>query len=246
MNNLPDIFSRVRLLIGEEALERIGAKKVILFGCGGVGSWCADSLVRSGIRQLTLVDGDRINATNVNRQLMATTRTLGAAKVEALRDHLLSINPEARIQTHEALFSAETAASFGLDGFDYVIDCIDSLKDKITLLETASHGPATLFSTMGAALKMDPTRVRVAEFWEVHGDPLARALRKKMRQEGRKTGKQFLCVYSEELLENHGEAIDPALDESPIKKAVVNGTLAPVTATFGHTLASLVLQDIVR
>jgi tRNA A37 threonylcarbamoyladenosine dehydratase len=246
MKDVPDIFSRVRLLIGEEALERIGSKKVLLFGCGGVGSWCADSLVRSGIRHLTLVDGDRINETNVNRQLMATSRTIGLSKVDALRDHLLAINPAAEIETREALFSAETAASFGLDGYDYVIDCIDSLKDKITLLETASHGPATLFSSMGAALKIDPTRVRVAEFWEVHGDPLARALRKKMRQEGRKTGKQFLCVYSEELLENRGDAIDPALDESPIKKAVVNGTLAPVTATFGHTLASLVLQDIIR
>lgn len=239
-----DIFSRVRLLVGEEALQRIGSRKVILFGCGGVGSWCADSLVRSGVLDLTLVDGDVINATNVNRQLMATTLTIGQPKVEALRAHLLAINPSARITAREALFSAETAGEFTLDEYDYVIDCIDSLKDKITLLELASHSKATLFSSMGAALKIDPTRVRVAEFWDVHGDPLARALRKKMRREGRKTGKQFLCVYSEELLENRGEAIDPSLDESPIKKAIVNGTLSPVTATFGHTLASLVLRDI--
>lgn len=240
-----DIFSRVRLLVGEEALQRIGSRKVILFGCGGVGSWCADSLVRSSVVDLTLVDGDVINATNVNRQLMATSLTIGQPKVEALRAHLLAINPSARITARESLFSAETAESFALDDYDYVIDCIDSLKDKITLLELASLSKATLFSSMGAALKIDPTRVRVAEFWDVHGDPLARALRKKMRQEGRKTGKQFLCVYSEELLENRGEAIDPSLDESPIKKAVVNGTLAPVTATFGHTLASLVLRDMI-
>ncbi|MBR4774973.1 MAG: tRNA threonylcarbamoyladenosine dehydratase [Bacteroidales bacterium] len=240
-----DIFSRVRLLLGEEALRRIGSRKVILFGCGGVGSWCADSLVRSGVLDITLVDGDVVGPTNINRQLMATTLTIGQPKVEALRAHLLSINPSARISTREALFSAETAASFPLDDYDYVIDCIDSLKDKITLLELASHSRAALFSSMGAALKIDPTRVRVAEFWEVHGDPLARALRKKMRQEGRKTGKQFLCVYSEELLENRGEAIDPSLDESPIKKAVVNGTLSVVTATFGHTLASLVLRDMI-
>lgn len=245
MNSGADIFSRVRLLIGEEALQRIGRAKIILFGCGGVGSWCADSLVRSGVRHLTLVDGDRINLTNVNRQLMATTRTVGEAKVEALNAHLLSINPSADFTAREALFSADTAASFGLDDYDYVIDCIDSLKDKITLLEMASHSRGKLFSSMGAALKIDPTRVQVAEFWEVHGDPLARALRKKMRQEGRTTGNPILCVYSEELMENRGEAIDPTLDESPIKKAVVNGTLAPVTATFGHTLASLVLQDLI-
>ena len=240
-----DIFSRVRLLVGEESLQRIGSRKVILFGCGGVGSWCADSLVRSGVLDITLVDGDVVGPTNINRQLMATTLTVGQPKVEALKAHLLAINPSARIIAREALFSAETAASFALDDYDYVIDCIDSLKDKITLLELASHAKATLFSSMGAALKMDPTRVRVAEFWDVHGDPLARALRKKMRQERRKTGKQFLCVYSEELLENRGEAIDPSLDESPIKKAVVNGTLSPVTATFGHTLASLVLRDMI-
>ena len=245
METAPDIFSRVRLLVGEEALQRIGSRKVILFGCGGVGSWCADSLVRSGVLDITLVDGDVVGPTNINRQLMATTLTVGQPKVEALRAHLLSINPSVRITAREELFSAESAASFPLDGYDYVIDCIDSLKDKITLLELASHSRATLFSSMGAALKMDPTRVRVAEFWDVHGDPLARALRKKMRQEGRKTGKQFLCVYSEELLENRGEAIDPSLDESPIKKAVVNGTLSVVTATFGHTLASLVLRDMI-
>ena len=244
MESSPDIFSRVRLLVGEEALQAIGSKKVLLFGCGGVGSWCADSLVRSGVRQITLVDGDVVGPTNINRQLMATTLPIGQPKVEALREHLLAINPSATVITRKALFSAETAVEFPLNEFDYVIDCIDSLKDKITLLELASHSGATLFSSMGAALKIDPTRVRVAEFWAVHGDPLARALRKKMRQEGRKTGKQFLCVYSEELLENRGEAIDPSLDESPIKKAVVNGTLVPVTATFGHTLASLVLRDI--
>ena len=245
METSADIFSRVRLLVGEEALQRIGIRKVILFGCGGVGSWCADSLVRSGVLDITLVDGDVVGPTNINRQLMATTLTIGQPKVEALKAHLLAINPSARITAREELFSAESAASFALDDYDYVIDCIDSLKDKITLLELASHSRATLFSSMGAALKMDPTRVRVAEFWDVHGDPLARALRKKMRQEGRKTGKQFLCVYSEELLENRGEAIDPSLDESPIKKAVVNGTLSPVTATFGHTLASLVLRDMI-
>ena len=239
-----DFLSRVRLLLGDQALRRIGRKKVILLGCGGVGSWCADSLVRSGIGHLTLVDADVVGPTNLNRQLMATTLTLGQPKVEALRSHLLSINPGARIEAVQALYSAENAQDFHLEQYDYVLDCIDSLKDKITLLEQASHSPATLFSSMGAALKLDPTRVRVAEFWDVHGDPLARALRKKMRQQGRQTGKQFLCVYSEELLENLGEPVDPSLDESPIKKAVVNGTLAPVTATFGHTLASLVLRDI--
>ena len=246
MDILQDIFNRTRLLVGEEGMERIASRKVLILGVGGVGSWCADSLVRSGISHLTLVDADCVNLTNVNRQLMATTRTVGQPKVEALRDRLLEINPWADITPVQALFTEETAADFHLDDYDYIIDCIDSLKDKTALIELATHTRAVLFSSMGAALKMDPTRVRVAEFWEVRGDPLARAIRKKFRREGRETGKQFLCVYSEELLENLGEPVDPAQDASPIKKAVVNGTLSPVTASFGHTLASLVLRDIVN
>lgn len=244
MNQKQDIFSRARLLLGEEGMERIASRRVLLFGVGGVGSWCAESLIRSGITNLTIVDADDVNITNVNRQLMATTKTVGRSKVEALKERLLEINPSAQINPVHELFSAENAEDFHLDSYDYIIDCIDSLKDKATLIELASHSPATLFSSMGAALKIDPTRIRTAEFWDVHGDPLARALRKKLRKEGRTTGKPVLCVYSEELLENRGEAEAPSQDDI-IKKACVNGSLAHITAIFGHTLAGLVLKDIV-
>lgn len=238
-----DIFNRARLLLGDEGMKRIAAKRVLLFGVGGVGSWCAESLVRSGIMHLTIVDADTVNVTNVNRQLMATTRTVGQVKVEALKERLLEINPEAEITPFQKLFTAENAADFQLDSYDYIIDCIDSLKDKTALIELASHSPAALFSSMGAALKIDPTRIRVAEFWDVNGDPLARAIRKKFRKEGRETGKPVLCVYSDELLENRGEAQQPSADDV-IKKACVNGSLAHITAIFGHTLAGLVLKDI--
>jgi tRNA A37 threonylcarbamoyladenosine dehydratase len=239
-----DIFNRARLLLGDEGMKRIASKRVLLFGVGGVGSWCAESLVRSGVVHLTIVDADTVNVTNVNRQLMATTRTVGQVKVEALKERLLEINPEADITPVQKLFTAENAAEFQLDSYDYIIDCIDSLKDKTALLELASHSPATLFSSMGAALKIDPTRIRVAEFWDVNGDPLARAIRKKFRKEGRETGKPILCVYSDELLENQGEAEEPA--NEIVRKACVNGSLAHITAIFGHTLAGLVLKDILR
>ena len=241
---MTDIFNRARLLLGDEGMERIAAKRILLFGVGGVGSWCAESLVRSGVRHLTIVDADTVNITNVNRQLMATTRTVGKVKVEALKERLLEINPQADITPVQKLFTAENAADFQLGGFDYIIDCIDSLKDKTALIELASHSPAALFSSMGAALKIDPTRIRVAEFWDVHGDPLARAIRKKIRKEGRKTGKPILCVYSDELLENKGEAQEPA--NEIVRKACVNGSLAHITAIFGHTLAGLVLMDILK
>jgi tRNA A37 threonylcarbamoyladenosine dehydratase len=239
-----DIFNRARLLLGDESMERLASRRVLLFGVGGVGSWCAESLVRTGIVHLTIVDADCVNITNVNRQLMATTRTVGRPKVEVLKERLLEINPSAQITAIQELFTAENAADFHLDSYDYIIDCIDSLKDKTALIELASHSPAALFSSMGAALKIDPTRIRVAEFWDVQGDPLARAIRKKFRKEGRETGKPVLCVYSEELLENKGEAQEPA--QEIVRKACVNGSLAHITAIFGHTLAGLVLMDILR
>ena len=244
MEQNQDIFNRARLLLGNEGMERIASKRVLLFGVGGVGSWCAESLVRTGIMHLTLVDADCVNITNVNRQLMATTQTVGRVKVEALRERLLEINPDAEITPIQKLFTAENAAEFQLDSYDYIIDCIDSLKDKTALIELATHTGAKFFSSMGAALKIDPTRIRVAEFWDVHGDPLARAIRKKFRKEGRETGKPFFCVFSEELLENRGEPQDPA--NEIVRKACVNGSLAHITAIFGHTLAGLVLQDILQ
>ena len=259
------IFRRTELLLGDEAMERISAKRVIIFGVGGVGSWCAESLVRSGIRRLTIVDSDRVCITNINRQLMATTKTIGQVKVEALKERLLTINPAVEITALQQIFSQETAESFGIGSYDYIIDAIDSLKDKALLIRLATETQARFFSSMGAALKLDPTRIRVAEFWRVQGDPLARALRKRFKRDGLYPKRKFQCVYSDELLRNLGHNAtcgteqcmcpkakmgpgDPALlnHEWCSAKAQINGTLAHITAIFGFMLASLVVQDIVR
>ena len=255
------VFNRTERLVGPSGMERLQGASVIIFGLGGVGGWCAEALVRSGIRRLTLVDSDCVCITNVNRQVMATTRTVGKVKVEVLRDRLLEINPKADIQAVQAIYSADTADSFALDRYDYILDCIDSLKDKMDLLLQASAQPGTLFSAMGAALKMDPSRVRVAPFAEVRGCPLAAAIRKKMRKEKVWPEKDFLCVYDEEVLENRGNQTacgtehcmcpkktegDPSLagHEWCTSKAVINGTLAHITGIFGFTLAGLVIQHI--
>ena len=137
------IFRRSELLLGNEAMERIAQKRVIIFGVGGVGSWCAESLVRSGIRQLTIVDSDRVCITNINRQLMATTKTVGQVKVEALKERLLSINPAAEITALQKIFTEETAGEFHLEDYDYIIDAIDSLKDKAALILLATSFPPT-------------------------------------------------------------------------------------------------------
>ena len=240
------IFRRSELLLGDEAMERIAQKRVIIFGVGGVGSWCAESLVRSGIRQLTIVDSDRVCITNINRQLMATSKTIGQVKVEALKERLLSINPSAEITALQQIFTAETADSFDIGSYDYIIDAIDSLKDKALLILMATQTEARFFSSMGAALKLDPMRIKTAEFWKVQGDPLARALRKRFKRDGQYPKRKFLCVYSDELLENKG--IPPTDGEIPsmFNKPQINGTLAHITAIFGFMLAGLVIQDIVK
>ncbi len=229
----PGIFHRAELLLGQEVMENIARKRVILFGVGGVGSWCAECLVRSGIRQLTIVDFDRVCNSNINRQLMATTQTVGEVKVEVLRERLLSINPDAEITAVQQVFTATTADNFQLDNYDYIIDAIDSLKDKALLILMACQTKARFFSSMGAALKMDPTRIQITEFWKVKGDPLARALRNRFKRDNTFPKRKFQCVFSDELLKNKDNQ-DPS---------GANGSLAHITAIFGFMLASLVIRD---
>ena len=199
------IYRRTELLLGQPVMERLAEKRVIIFGVGGVGSWCAESLVRSGVVHLTLVDSDRVCVTNINRQLMATSRTVGQVKVEAMRQRLLEINPSADIVAHQEVYSAQTADSFHLEDYDYVIDAIDSLQNKVDLILHATSLKVKLFSSMGAALKMDPTRIHVAEFWDVKGCPLGAALRRRFKRLKKYPKRKFMCVYSDELLENKGE-----------------------------------------
>lgn len=250
-----EIFSRQELLLGTEAMEHIASVSVIIFGVGGVGSWCAESLVRSGVRHLTIVDSDTICITNVNRQLMATTSTVGQVKVDVMKRRLLDINPEAEIEAICGVYSEETADQYDLDSYDYVIDAIDSLRDKACLILRATQSTATFFSSMGAALKMDPTKIDVAEFWKVKGCPLAAALRRKFKHAKTLPSRKFRCVYSEELLSNQGDetataecatnGTDAAYHAGSTIKARVNGTIAHTTAIFGFMLAGLALQDMV-
>lgn len=243
MTTPTDIFHRTERLVGSQQMERLTQTKIIIFGVGGVGSWCAECLIRSGIGSLTMVDPDRVCSSNINRQLQATTKTIGRLKVDVLRERLAEINPQAEIVVRPEMFREETADSFALADYDYIIDCIDSLKDKALLLHFASQTPATVLSSMGAALKMDPTRIRVAEFWKVNGCPLAAALRKKLRRQDMPLQKKIMCVYSDELLSNQGPSIDDTTN-SPIRKAQINGTMAHITAIFGFMLAGIALQSL--
>lgn len=237
------MHSRTERLLGAEGLARLQSARVIIFGVGGVGSWCAEALVRTGVGHLTIVDSDRVNITNCNRQLMATQSTIGREKVEVLRERLLDINPEADIRAICANYDAESADSFHLERYDYIIDAIDSLRDKADLILRATALPKTIgfISSMGAALRIDPTKIRMAEFWDVKGDGLARALRNIFKRNRTFPARKFDCVYSEEVpMANRGEVADG--DAAGHTKVAVNGSLCPITATFGMMMAGLIVQ----
>jgi len=258
------IFQRTALLLGDEMMNIVQQKRVIIIGIGGVGSWCAESLVRSGIRNITLVDSDRVCITNINRQLHATVATVGLVKTDVLKSRLLEINPKAKITAIQKIYSEETHNEFQLDSYDFIIDAIDSIVNKIYLIRMATRSNAVFFSSMGASLKMDPTRIKVAEFWKVNGCPLGARIRKMIRR-GEQPSKPFLCVYSDEVLENKGSGSscgtdrclcpksqlaegDPDLADHEwcSTKAVINGTVSHITAIFGFTIAGLVIKSIVE
>lgn len=245
-------LSRARMLLGGPAMTAIQAAKVIIFGIGGVGSWCAEALVRTGVRHLTIVDGDCVSASNINRQLMATVSTIGRPKVEVLRRRLLDIAPEADIVARCEVFCRDTLNRFFDCGdgegalcspYDCIIDAIDSLPDKMLLIKTACSTDAFFVSSMGAALKTDPTRIQTAEFAQVHGCALARALRRRFKSAGTRPLRPFTCAFSDEPGSNVEE---PGEDyaEGAQRPSHVNGSLMHVTAAFGLTLAGLVIRHL--
>jgi tRNA A37 threonylcarbamoyladenosine dehydratase len=227
---MDDFFARSAALLGEKGMESLRTKHVIIFGVGGVGSFAAEALIRTGLTHLTIVDGDTVQASNINRQMPATRLTIGQPKVEALKARLLEINPEAEIIAKYEMVNSEWLMANGLD-YDYVIDAIDSVVDKTELLLYASRVRACkVYSSMGAALRFDPTKVMTGELMSVKGDSLARAVRERMKRLDRKPSKKIRCVYSTEQAQ----------------QCETRGSLMQVTAVFGLTLASMVITDCMR
>ena len=225
------MFSRSTALLGKESMALLQSKRVILFGIGGVGSWCAECLIRTGLTHLTIVDGDTVQASNLNRQLPATQATLGMPKVEALKARLLAINPEAKIEAIYTMYNEQCTKDgpFDLSQYDYIIDAIDSVADKTDLLLYASRLKGVkIFSSMGAALRFDPTQVTTGELMAIKGDALAKAVRARMKRLDRHPSKKIRCVYSTEQAQ----------------KCETRGSLMQVTAVFGLTLASMVIGDL--
>ena len=223
-------FSRSEALLGPETMEALRTKRVILFGVGGVGSWCAECLVRTGLMHLTIVDGDTVQPSNINRQLPATHETIGRPKVEALKERLLAINPEAEIEAICTMYKGQGTKDdpFVLADYDYIIDAIDDVAAKADLIINATRARVKIFSSMGAALRLDPTQVTTGELMAIKGDALAKAVRARMKKMGLKPYRKVKCVYSTEQAQS----------------CETRGSLMQVTAVFGLTLASMVVKDI--
>ena len=216
-------------------MARLQAARVLVVGVGGVGSWCAEALVRTGLGKITLVDDDVVAESNVNRQCPATAATVGRAKVEAMAERLRAINPGCEIEASFERFASGSSDSrssriSSLARYDLVVDAIDSVDCKAELILAATEAGVPVVSSMGAALRLDPTKVKVTRFEKVEGDGLARALRQRFKKLQRFPKGKFSCVWS---------------SEPPISNTE-KGSLMQVTATFGMCLASEAIRILTK
>ena len=216
---------RTKILIGEEGIKKLEKAKVIIYGIGGVGSFAAEALARAGVGELVLVDPDMISVTNLNRQIHSTTKTIGRKKVEVMEERILSINPKAKVKTYQQIEREEEIIDKNLS---YVIDAVDTVKTKIKLIEQAKKVGVPIICAMGAGNKLDPTKFEVTDIEKSSGCPLAKVMRKELRNRGIKKVK---VVYSK---------------EEPKVKTKVPGSISFVPSVCGLILAGEVIQDILK
>ena len=177
-------FLRTEMLLGREGMARLNAAHVAVFGLGGVGSWCAEALARSGVGALTLIDHDEVGLTNLNRQAEATVSTLGRPKAQAMAERAADINPECRLTVLTEKYEPETRERFFGTRYDYVVDCIDLVSCKLDLIETALSRGLPILSSLGTGNKLDPSQFRIGDLAQTEGCPLARVVRKELRKRG--------------------------------------------------------------
>lgn len=219
-------FERLARLIGAEAVEKLSRSGVAVVGLGGVGGICAEALARSGIGRLVLVDGDAVEQSNINRQILATTDTVGRNKALLMTERARSINPSAKVEAYPVFFTRD---EFPLEGLDYVVDAIDRVEDKVNLIETCVARGIPVISAMGAGKKLDPTAFRAACIEDTSVDPLARIMRKKLKERGISGVKS---VYSTEKPADTGPSAP--------------GSFMPAVAAMGLLLAAEVIRDLLR
>lgn len=243
-------FSRTELLLGDAGLDILRRATVAVLGLGGVGSYTVEALARSGVGRLILVDKDRIDVTNINRQLPALTTTVGLQKVDVMRDRVLAINPDCEVIVKPMFFSASSAEEIFAFELDYVADAIDTISAKIDLAVSCRNHGVKLVSSMGAANKIDPTAFRVMDISETTVDPIARVMRRELKKRGIESGLRVVCSLEppRKPLEDVRLAIAPTPEnggELPRKATHPPASIAFVPSVAGLTLASVVVRDLV-
>lgn len=188
-------FSRTELLLGKEAMEKLKNARVAVFGIGGVGGYVCEALVRSGVGAFDLIDDDKVCLTNLNRQIIATRKTVGKYKTDVMKDRILEINPDARVEVHKCFFLPENADEFPFEEYDYIVDAVDTVTAKISLVMKAQEMNVPIISSMGAGNKLDASQFRVADIYKTKVCPLAKVMRRELKKRG---VKKLKVVYSEE------------------------------------------------
>lgn len=246
-------FSRTELLLGAPAMQKLKESTVAVFGIGGVGSYTVEALARSGVGGFALFDDDKVCLTNINRQLIATRKTVGKQKVEIMRDRILEINPSAAVAVYPAFYTAENADTFDLSQFSYVVDAIDTVSSKLVLIEKAKAAGVPIISCMGAGNKLDPTKFEVADIFSTSVCPLARVMRNELRKRGITSLK---VVYSKEPpltpIEDdansckHHCVCPPDTKRKCTVRRQVPGSTAFVPSVAGLILAGEVVKDLIK
>lgn len=229
-------FSRTKLLIGEEGLEKLKNAKVAIFGIGGVGGYTAEALTRSGIGTIDIIDNDTVNITNINRQIYAIHSTIGKYKVDVAKERMLDINPDVIVNTHKTFYLPETSNLFDFKNYDYIVDAIDTVTGKIELVMKAQEAGTPIICSMGTGNKLNPAMLEVSDIYKTSVCPLAKVMRQELKK---RRVKKLKVVYSKEI------PIKPeSAEESGIKRAP--GSTAFVPPVAGLIIASEVVKDLIK
>ncbi len=242
---MPDQFSRTELLIGEDNMHRLAGFRVAVFGIGGVGGYAVEALARSGIGSFVLIDNDTIEPTNLNRQIIAVHSTLGRYKVDVMKERILDINPDADVEIHRCFFLPENADQFDFESYTYVVDAVDTVTAKLSIITQAQNDGVPVISSMGAGNKLDPTKFRISDIYDTSVCPLAKIMRRECKKRGIKSLK---VVYSTEppiTPRGIGTSGEASQGLRPVSHRPVPGSISFVPSAAGLILASEVVRDLI-
>ncbi len=246
-------FSRTELLLGKEAMDKLSKSRVAVFGIGGVGGYVCEALVRSGVGAFDLIDDDKVCLTNLNRQIIATRKTVGKYKAEVMKERILEINPDADVRIHKCFFLPENADGFQFDEYDYVVDAVDTVTAKITLVMKAQEMNVPVISSMGAGNKLDASQFKVADIYKTKVCPLAKVMRRELKKRG---VKKLKVVYSEEQPTRPMEDMSiscrnhcicpPGAAHKCTERRDIPGSVAFVPSVAGLIIAGEVVKDLTQ